>query len=254
MQLDEQIRDALASEARAIPAEAIERLRRIDYRPRRRSTPALLGAGVTGGAAALAGTLVALGGTGTQAAFAGWSATPTTPSASQTGAVEAACAARMAEAVRNAEAEAARNTDGSSEGVKKSGASVGSEPLLADTRGPYTLVLYPWGTCFAGPDFMSLSGRRGTEGVSISTAYRDGGPYTIAQGPAAPDASAVTLTLDDGSSVEATVVDSSFLAWWPSTSRPTSETITTPSGTHTEPLSFPPAPTPPASKQTPAQR
>ena len=33
MQLDEQIRDALASEARAIPAEAIERLRQIDYRP-----------------------------------------------------------------------------------------------------------------------------------------------------------------------------------------------------------------------------
>lgn len=229
MQLDEQIRDALASEARAIPPRAIERLRRFDYRPRRRAISPTLAAGVTGTAAAVAGTLVALGGAGTQAAFAGWSATPSTPSASQTSAVEATCAARLS-------------------GASKNGASASTEPVLADTRGPYTLVLYAQGQCFSGPDFTSITGRRVTGGVSTSTAYRDGSPYTIAEGPAAPNTSAVTLTLEDGSNVEATVANSSFAAWWPSTSRPTSVTITGPAGTQTEPLSFPPAPAAPTAK------
>lgn len=229
MQLDEQIRDALASEARAIPAEAIERLRQIDYRPRRRAISPTLAAGLTGTAAAVAGTLVALGATGTQAAFAGWSATPSAPSARQLSAVEATCAARLS-------------------GASKSGASASTEPVLADTRGPYTLVLYPQGQCFSGPDFTSITGRRVTGGASVSTAYREGSPYTIVEGAAAPNASTVTLTLEDGSSVQATVANSSFAAWWPSTSRPTSVAITRPAGTQTEPLSFPPAPPTPAAK------
>jgi hypothetical protein len=126
--------------------------------------------------------------------------------------------------------------------------NISAEPLLADTRGPYTLVLYPQTLCFSGPDFVSLRGNMVAAGVSIGTAYRDGGPYTIAQGPAAPDASAVTLALDDRSSVQATVGHSSFVAWWPSASTPTSVTITTPSGTRTEALSYPRASTPPATK------
>ena len=117
MQLDEQIRDALASEARAIPADAIEYLRRIDYRPRRRAISPTLAAGVTGTAAAVAGVLVALGGADTQAAFAGWSATPTIPSAGQVSAVEATCAARLS-------------------GVSKNGVSASTVPVLANTRGP----------------------------------------------------------------------------------------------------------------------
>jgi hypothetical protein len=131
--------------------------------------------------------------------------------------------------------------------------SISTEPLLADTRGPYTLVLYPQTLCFSGPDFVSLRGNMVAAGVSIGTAYRDGGPYTIAQGPAAPDANAVTLALDDGTSVQATVGHSSFVAWWPSASRPTSVTITSPSGTRTQSLSYPPAPTPPTTKEVRGQ-
>jgi hypothetical protein len=102
--------------------------------------------------------------------------------------------------------------------------------------------------CFSGPDFVSLRGNMAAAGVSIGTAYRDGGPYTISQGPAVPDASTVTLALDDGTSVQATVGHSSFVAWWPSASRPTSVTITSPSGTRTQPLSYPAASTAPATK------
>jgi hypothetical protein len=236
MQLDEQIRDALAREASAIPSEAVERLRLIDYRPRRHALAPPLAAGALATAAATAGTLLALRGAGSQEAFAGWSARPTATPVGHTTAVEARCAARMAAVTSMPRA-------------SKDGVSVSTEPLLADTRGPYTLVLYPQLLCFSGPDFASLRGRRVAAGVSFGTAYRDGGLYTIAQGPATPDASAVTLALDDGSGVQATVGHSSFIAWWPSASRPTSVTITSPSGTHSEPLSYPPAPTPPATKR-----
>jgi hypothetical protein len=237
MQLDEQIREALALEARAIPAEAIERLRRIDYHPRRHALAPPLAAGALVAAGATAGTLLALGGAGSQEAFAGWSARPTRAPVGQASVVEAKCAARMAEV--------SRMPRPSKNGVS---ISISPEPLLADTRGPYTLVLYPQVLCFSGPDFVSLRGNMVAAGVSIGTAYRDGGPYTIAQGPAALDASAVTLALDHGSSVQATVGHSSFVAWWPGASRPTSVTITSPSGTRTEPLSYPRTSTPPGTK------
>jgi hypothetical protein len=235
MQLDEQIRDALAWEASAVPSEAVERLRGIDYRPRRRALTPPLAAGALATAGATAGTLLALNGAGSQEAFAGWSARPTATPVGHTSAVEARCAARVAEVSRMPRA-------------SKNGVSISTEPLLADTRGPYTLVLYPQVLCFSGPDFVSLRGTGVTAGVSIGTAYRDGGPYTIAQGPTTPDASTVTLALDDGSSVQATVGHSSFVAWWPSASTPTSVTITGPSGTRTEPLSYPRTSTPPAMK------
>jgi hypothetical protein len=162
MQLDEQIRDALACEASTIPAEAVERLRRIDYRPRRRAVWSPLAAGALATAsAATAGTLLVLGGTGSQEAFAGWSARPTSTRVGHASTVETKCATRIAEASRLA-------------GGPKSGVS-STEPLLADTRGPYTLILYPHIWCFSGPDFISLRGVGNEGGVSISTAYRDGG-------------------------------------------------------------------------------
>ena len=95
MQLDEQIRDALAREASTIPSAAVERLRRIDYRPRRRALTPPLAAGALAAAGATAGTLLALGGAGSQEAFAGWSATPTSTRVGHASAVEAKCTARV---------------------------------------------------------------------------------------------------------------------------------------------------------------
>jgi hypothetical protein len=226
-------------------AQARQRAPRGRARSRRRRlalSPALAAATLATAAIATAAVLLTLEGGRSQEAFAGWSAKPTRATVGHVSAVDAKCAARMAEVSKMPRA--------SKNGVS---VSISTEPLLTDTRGPYTLVLYPQTLCFSGPDFVSLSGRRDTEGVAISTAYRDGAPFTIAQGPAAPDASTVMLALDNGSSVQATVVNSSFLAWWPSASRPTSVTVTSPSGTRTEPLSYPAAPTPPATGKTPVQ-
>jgi hypothetical protein len=74
----------------------------------------------------------------------------------------------------------------------------------------------------------------------------------VSAGPVAADATAVTLTLQDGSTVEASVGNSLFAVWWPSTSRPSSIAITTPSGTQTTPLNYPPAP--PGKPTSPAQK
>lgn len=186
--------------------------------------------------AAGVGVLV-LGSTGgaPTSAFAGWQATPTAATADQTGTAEAACATRLA-------------------GGSKNGLSANLDPQLTDTRGPYTLVIYERATCFSGPGFVSVHGQEGVAGVSISTTARSGQPYTVAEGPAASDATTVTLLLEDGSKVQATVANSRFAAWWPSATRPTSVAISTPSGTQTEPLSFPPAPTAPAAKPTRASQ
>ena len=228
MQLDEQIRDALASEARAIPADAIEYLRRIDYRPRRRAISPTLAAGLTGTAAAVAGTLVALG-------------------------------ARHSGGVRGLERDAERPVRPPAErgrgdvrraalgSVEERGERQHGTCARRHARAVHARPLPPRTVLF-GPRLHLDHGPQSHRRRSISTAYREASPYTIVEGPAAPNASTVTLTLEDGSSVQATVANSSFAAWWPSTSRPTSVTITRPAGTQTEPLSFPPAPPTPAAK------
>lgn len=231
MQLDERLREALTQEAAAIPSSAAERLRAIDYRPRSRAVPKLLAGGAIAGAAAGAGLLLAAG-TSTQTAFAGWRASPTRAQAAQTAPVEAQCTARLT---------AGRPTG-------KTGGTAPTEPRVTDTRGPFTLVVYDDAVCIAGPGFLSVHGAHAADGVAISTAYRDGQIFTIADGPVPAGATAATLSLQDGSTVEATVANSLLAAWWPSMVRPASVSFTTPSGTQTEPLNFPPAPPLPAAK------
>jgi hypothetical protein len=181
----------------------------------------------TAGVAAIAvgvGVFV-LGSTGSAptSAFAGWTTTPTAAAADQAQTADAECATRLA-------------------GASKNGLSANLDPEVTDTRGPYTLVIYERATCLSGPGFVSVHGQEAATGVSISTMARTGQPYTVAEGPAASDASTVTLSLEDGSKVQATVANSRFAVWWPSATRPTSVAISAPSGTHTEPLSLPPAP------------
>ena len=223
MQLDDHIRQALAEDASSIAPDAMARLRRIDYKPRGHAIPPRLAGVLAVGAAAGAGTLVAVGSAGTQAAFAGWHAAPTRASATRTAAVETACAAHLG-------------------GPSGSEAKSSTDPQVADTRGPFTLVVYDEATCFAGPGFISLHGVTASDGISISTGYVGDQAYTVAAGPADAAASVATLTLQDGSTVEATVGNSVFAAWWPGASRPSSIAITTPSGTQTQPLNYPPAP------------
>jgi hypothetical protein len=229
MQLDDRIRQALVDDAASIGQDALARLRAIDYKPRSHTLPTRLVAVVAVGAAAGAGTLLAIGSAGTQAAFAGWHATPTRASATRTAAVEARCASRLRTSSRN-------------------GGKGSTVPEVADTRGPYTLVVYDELTCFAGPGFVGLHGVQAADGISISTGFRGDQPFTISAGPVPADATAVGLTLQDGNSVQATVGNSRFAAWWPSVSRPASISITTPSGTHRQPLDYAPAPAPKPTK------
>jgi hypothetical protein len=231
MQLEEQVRDALAQEAAFITDDRVARVGAIEYHPRGSMTWTRLSGVALAGAAASAGAVVLLAGTSTQAAFAGWRATPTHASTGRTTAVESACAARLGQGAKNAPKS------------KNVAAKLSTQPLVADTRGPFTLVVYNEATCFAGPGFMGLHGVQPADGVEISTGYR-GEPFTISSGPAPTDASGATLTLQDGSTVQATVANSVFAAWWPSVSRPTQVAFTTPSGTQTQPLNFPPAPEP----------
>ncbi len=66
---------------------------------------------------------------------------------------------------------------------------------------------------------------------------RDGAAYSFADGHAGDGVSAVTLILDDGTNVQATVANGWFVAWWPSAQNVKSAELTTPAGTTTQPAS-----------------
>jgi hypothetical protein len=77
------------------------------------------------------------------------------------------------------------------------------------------------------------------------------GPYTLVDGRVASGVTGVTLVLDNGQDVVATVADGWLLAWWPSDATATSSQVTNPSGTTSETLvsstKGPPAPPAPGS-------
>lgn len=164
----------------------------------------------------------------------------------------------------------------------------GWQAVLADTRGPFTaMVLQSAGataTCLTGPSFTTTQanaaqggasqhvlssgssgagtapaisimglGRPGSgpieQAVQSQLSTGNGQPYTLVQGQVAADVSAVTLSLSDGTDVQATTADGSFLAWWPGGATATSARIARASGVTTQQLAFtalsPPANTTP---------
>jgi hypothetical protein len=74
------------------------------------------------------------------------------------------------------------------------------------------------------------------------------GPYTLVDGRVASGLTGVTLVLDNGQDVVATVADGWLLAWWPSDAAASSSLVTNASGTKSETLvsSTKGPPTPPA--------
>jgi hypothetical protein len=268
--LEMEVRAALAERAREIPEHAAERLRRIDYRPRARALGPRAAVGAGAGLAATCGVTVALVGLGVGAApaFAGWSATPTQPTSGETAGALAQCQSRLAGA-------------GGGSGLPVSG----WQPVLTDTRGPFTAMVLQSGsataTCLNGPSFtttaanssatntagggsqhvMSVSSPNAAGGgspavslfalggptspISEATALQfttsAGQPYTIVQGQVEAGATAVTLGLSDGTDVQATVADGTFIAWWPGSASATSARVTDPAGATTQELAFTPA-------------
>jgi hypothetical protein len=191
--------------------------------------------------AALAAILVVSLVGNTQQAFAGWSAAPTTPAGEQLQAAETSCQ-------RNPEL-----------------ASLA--PSVADTRGPFSLLLYaandtatmcltglPFGTgqqglaaIFFGGAALPASGAPTSPAVAAGAielesriaATADGQAYGVVDGQVGADVTAVSLVLDDGSSIEATTSNGWFAAWWPGNQGAQTANITTATGTITQPLNIP---------------
>jgi hypothetical protein len=220
--LEDELREALLDRAAFITSETSARLRAVDYHPRPRrlpSMPALAALGLSGATAA-AGAAILLGSSATPA-FAGWNASPTTPSPGQLAAAEQDC-----------------------------GAGSGT-PVLTDTRGPYTASIYADGsTCLQGngSTISSSGGGDGQSGIPAGTVElggagesdSDGHALTMVEGRIGADVTDVTITRSDGDSVQATVNNGWYLAWWPGTERPATAQVT--SGSTTDAQSFPTAP------------
>ncbi len=261
--LEEELISAFRARAAALPTDASERLRSVDYHPRRHRSgaPAALGATAVGAAAAGTALVVALG--GAAPAYAGWSAAPTAASSSPSTQADQSCLGALS-------------------ANPPAGGELGSgpwQPLLTDVRGPFTVALYQndsaYMGCFTSSSFtqmtqvssegdtsngvLKISGSgsgsgSGSPSLGLSTVTLSGttsgdlqnvvqshlstadGPYTLIDGRIASGVTGVTLVLNNGQNVVATVADGWLLAWWPSDTTATSSRVTNASGTTSETL------------------
>jgi hypothetical protein len=191
----------------------------------------------TAGVAATVSTFVLVGGNEPYA-FAGWSASPTTPATGQVGTADAICQAGLA------------HLGSTNRGVDSSSLA----PELSDVRGPYTITVFGdnadngaaicvsalgatslrW---IGGPDTPVTPGAIAVDQVSLLA--RDGHPYTLVVGRTGTGVTGVTLALGDGSNVATTSGDGLFVAWWPGSQTITSAAVSTAAGMSTQPLELP---------------
>jgi hypothetical protein len=267
---EEELIEALGQRAASLPRAATERLRSIDYRPRRHllAVPVATGAGAAASLATV-GTVLAVVLGGATPAYGGWSATPTSSSAPSSAAPD--CISTLS---------------GASSGPSGTGAGTGAwQTLLTDVRGPFTVTLLQNGTsnatCFTGPSFAEVNritpppnssggAQSGTLSVSSQTANSGGsesqggvgslvslegtssgdlnqvlqnhlttsadGPYTFIDGRVANGVTGVTVVLKDGQDIVATVADGWFVAWWPGSTDAISAQVAKTSGSTSEPF------------------
>jgi hypothetical protein len=245
-QLESDLRAALTTRADGIPPTAGDRVRARDYRPRTRAIrPPVAAGAVTAAAAAVAAVAFIDLGTSTTPAFAGWTAKPTTARPAQTSDAVAGCKQRLAAIPGSA---AAANV------AKASGRPMSLPPLsslspvLSDTRGPFTFLVFANqtanATCISGPGFTSVAENNAlgsappvpATGIGVTWSAhtaRAGQAYSFLEGHTGSDVSAVTLTLSDGRSVQASSQNGWFVAWWPGTADAKSAVLTTAQGTTT---------------------
>jgi hypothetical protein len=237
------------------------------WRVSRRLAVSGIGALAAAGATAAA-IVIVFSGAHASNAFAGWTATPTHPASGQTASALGQCTSRLA----------------SSASGQSSVPASGWQPVLTDTRGPFTAMILQSGSatasCLTGPSFTTTLanatqqggasqhimsngsanagqpptisvlglGRPSSGPISQATQQQatinGGQPYTFLQGQVETGVTALTLTLSDNSHVQATVADGSLVAWWPGNTHPVSAQATTASGATTQQLTFTPI-TPP---------
>ena len=228
-QLEQSLREAMSQRAAQLDPDSIARLRAIDYHPRQRrigTLPAIGALAATGVAASVA-VVVALGSSAAPA-FAGWQATPTTPPTGVPAPPGHACG-------------------------EASGRESGS-PVLIDSRGPYTAMIRADSTtsdvCLSGNGVSMSSSSTSAAPVSLAAGKielegggtRDsaGHALTLVDGRTGAGVTAVMIERSDGSSVQATVANGWYLAWWPGTAAARKAVVRSTSGTST--VAFPSAP------------
>lgn len=250
------LREAFAARVETVAPRIIDRVSHVDFRQSRRRVPLLTKIGATAGGIAAAATAAVLSLTaGTQVAFAGWTATPSTASAASVTATRTAC-----------------------------GHVAAADVLASEARGPYTAIVFlrgdrPWQCVAKGPRVvvdlstpyplrvystvpservmvplvsqrvfgktlkrLNQSSLAATWSDSKALAVMTGpGSVSIALGVAGNNVNGVTLTLKDGQEVRATVEHGWYVAWWPGAPKrgggeTTRITVTTSSGTHSSRL------------------
>jgi hypothetical protein len=248
---ERELKEAFQRRAAGVPEDAYERLRKTDFRPRspvRRIGFALTGLATAGAAVALSLSLVGVGG-GPQRAFAGWAPVPTPAVSGRRAAAEAAClketrssVARYLKDVRRLESrQSTREHSGRRHNwhrlLSSLEAAGGWRTAIADTRGPYTLVVLTdrdgIATCLTGPDPSRIVGSSigfGSPGARLPSAPTDGivelgvgytaadverYGFSHADGRAGAGVKAVRFVLGDRTRVTASVASGWYLAWWP---------------------------------------
>lgn len=233
-----------------------------------RRHPALSTTFALGGSAAAAAIVLSIVGlgTGAQNAFAGWTPAPTSPASGQTAAAQAACQAALPTSERIEAGRRGAAGDGVASPVTPRITTADWRPVIADSRGPFTVVVFETkdgdanGSCLV---------RLPAQPLSISAGFGGGAPAPVAAGEARVDSlgagvvpsagaptaadpqyrrisgrtgagvTAVHLVLTNGDHVTATVQDGHFLAWWPGKADATALQATSAAGTTTRHLYTP---------------
>lgn len=194
-------------------------------RQRRRRTIGLAASGAGGVIGVVAAIALSLSGLGASAAFAGWTASPTAPTEAQLRAAESAC--RRAPVLATA------------------------VPLLAEARGPYTLLLFVRHAvsdlCISGPSLTTTGSGGPVEHQSkpdevtiaeVGTGFADGRPYSFVVGRSGRGVLGAQLELANGTRVQVTIERGWLAAWWPGRPDARRVVVTTSLGRRTQPLAM----------------
>jgi hypothetical protein len=276
-QFETEVSGVLAAQAASLPEGATLRLRSIDYHPReRRLRVPVISVGAVAGAATV-GTALAVVLGGGSPAYAGWSATPT--SGIVPASADASCQAELASMQSRSIPQGASEGSGSWVNVLTDIRGPFTVSLFRDDGAAAACFMGP---SFSELNMIAgQSGSTAMSGISVSQQSRGGssgvpagrsssssatitgssslpqviqshlttpsnGPYTLIDGPTQAGLTGVTLVLNDGQDVVASVADGWFVAWWPGNSDATAARVTTASGTTTQPLLRATQPNPPS--------
>lgn len=218
---EQRVREALAWRTEQLDPGIITRLRAVDYRPRRHRVgkwPAVGGIGTAGVAAGLIAVFSL--GSGAATAFAGWTPHPASTLPAGVDAETFACNSHL------------------------------GTPVLTDVRGPYVAQIFADNAvCLYTTSKTVTSASYYTRGESLPSSteaapsevsfieagseYSATNQLVLGYGHVGAGVTSVSLQLTDGTTVQATVADGWYLAWWPGTATEKSAQINTASGTKT---------------------